>query len=126
MNIAQLIERGESKTLEFKRDASSLLPIIKTLIAFANTAGGILLIGATDEHLLVNVPEPDKVRDRIFSSVGDSIHPQLHVNIEKISIKDKILLAITVEKGRTPYHLKSEGLEQGTYVRIGVLSQILI
>ena len=124
MNIAQLIEKGESKTLEFKRDVSSLLPIIKTITAFANTAGGILLIGVADDHHLVNVTEPDKVRDRISSSVGDSIHPQLQVNIEKISIKDKTLLAITVEKGRAPYHLKAEGLEQGAYVRIGATTRL--
>ncbi len=39
----------EGKTLEFKRDISSPKNIIKTLVAFANTAGGRLLIGVEDE-----------------------------------------------------------------------------
>jgi hypothetical protein len=30
----------EGKTLEFKRDLSSLKNMLKTLVAFANTAGG--------------------------------------------------------------------------------------
>ena len=35
------------------------------------------------------------------------------------NIDDKTLLAITVEKGRVAYHLKTESLEAGAYVRIG-------
>jgi len=39
----------EGKTLEFKRDISSPKNILKTLVAFANTAGGRLLIGIEDD-----------------------------------------------------------------------------
>ena len=45
MDILSLILLPESKTLEFKRDISSLGPILKTIVAFANTAGGTLIIG---------------------------------------------------------------------------------
>jgi predicted HTH transcriptional regulator len=38
----------EGKTLEFKRDLSSPKNMFKTLVAFANTAGGRLLIGIED------------------------------------------------------------------------------
>jgi len=38
----------EGKTLEFKRDLSSPRNILKTLVAFANTAGGRLFIGVED------------------------------------------------------------------------------
>jgi predicted HTH transcriptional regulator len=38
----------EGKTLEFKRDLSSPKNMLKTLVAFANTAGGRLLIGIAD------------------------------------------------------------------------------
>jgi len=35
----QLISVPESKTLEFKRDLFSPKPLLKTLVAFANTVG---------------------------------------------------------------------------------------
>ncbi len=47
-NIDQLIQQAEGKTLEFKRDLSSPKPVMKTLVAFANTAGGRLIIGVND------------------------------------------------------------------------------
>lgn len=39
MKIEDLLMRSEGKTLEFKRDISSPKNILKTLTAFANTAG---------------------------------------------------------------------------------------
>jgi len=43
--IKQLITSSEGKTLEFKLDLSSPRPVLKTLVAFANTAGGRLIVG---------------------------------------------------------------------------------
>ena len=51
--IENLIALPEGKTLEFKRDLSSPRPILKTLLAFANTAGGRLIVGVDDDrHVL--------------------------------------------------------------------------
>ena len=46
---SQLVTVPEGKTLEFKRDISSPRNILKTLVAFANTAGERLLIGIEDD-----------------------------------------------------------------------------
>ena len=45
MNLAEILKRQEGKTLEFKRDLSSPDGTLRTVVAFANTAGGTLLIG---------------------------------------------------------------------------------
>lgn len=42
MDLRTLKSAPEGKTLEFKRDASSAGPILRTVCAFANTAGGRL------------------------------------------------------------------------------------
>ena len=38
--IEHILQQPEDKTLEFKRDLSSPHNVIKTLVAFANTAAG--------------------------------------------------------------------------------------
>ena len=40
------MKRPEGKTLEFKRDLSAPDGVLRGIVAFANTAGGTLLIGA--------------------------------------------------------------------------------
>jgi len=55
MKFDHLLHTQEGKTLEFKRDLSSPENFIKTLVAFANTAGGIMLIGVEDDHSVIGI-----------------------------------------------------------------------
>ncbi|WP_210411118.1 AlbA family DNA-binding domain-containing protein [Thermococcus aciditolerans] len=47
MNVSDLLKKGESETSEFKRELNDSM--YKTLSAFANTHGGILLLGVGDD-----------------------------------------------------------------------------
>lgn len=124
MNITKLLQSGESKTLEFKKDSSSLIPIIKTIIAFANTAGGILLLGVTDTKDIIGLTELEKIQDQIANAIAVMIAPQLLVNLFKVAYQNKELLIIHVEHGLGPYFIKSEGLERGTYIRLGATTRL--
>ena len=46
--LEQLLARDEGKTLEFKENSGPIHRIVQTAIAFANTAGGIILLGIKD------------------------------------------------------------------------------
>ena len=82
--LESLLQQPEGKTLEFKRDLSSPKPILKTLVAFANTAGGRLIIGITDDHQLIGVDDPlteedikqgiSKVRNTVIARVFRELH----------------------------------------------------
>ncbi len=47
--IADFFRERESKTLEFKENTKGLLGILKTVVAFANTSGGIIVVGVKDK-----------------------------------------------------------------------------
>ena len=53
--IENLIQQGEGQTLDFKFEISDSKKIAKSLVAFANTDGGILLIGVKDNGAIVGV-----------------------------------------------------------------------
>jgi predicted HTH transcriptional regulator len=63
-----LLLQPEGKTQEFKRDLSSPQNLLKTLVAFANSAGGRLVIGVDDARRVVGVIAmtiPDKPQSRL-------------------------------------------------------------
>jgi len=120
-SITQMIAMPEGKTLEFKQDLSSPKNMLKTLVAFANTAGGRLIIGVEDDSKeVIGVSDPLDEEERICNLIADSIKPRLVPNVELISFENKTLLVVEVyPSGSRPHCLKSEGSTDGVYVRLG-------
>ena len=77
MDIVKLIKLKESQTLEFKRDTSSLDPILKSVIAFANTVGGLLLIGVEDDGTIIGITNPSKIQEQLANSIAHRIQPKI-------------------------------------------------
>lgn len=118
--ITQLLTHEEGKTLEFKRDLSSSRNILKTLVAFANSAGGQLLIGISDNGQVVGVEHPLDEEERLCNLIADSISPHLVPNVEIVTHEGKNILVVeTFPSSSRPHYLKSEGHESGVYVRLG-------
>ncbi len=120
MSFHKFISQPESKILEFKRDLSSPRPIMKTLVAFANTAGGRLVMGVSDERKIIGIENPLDEEERLTNLIADSISPRLVPNIELITVENKTLLVVEVFLSNSrPHWLNAEGVEHGVYVRLG-------
>lgn len=119
MDIVKLANLPESKTLEFKRDASSLDSILKAVIAFANTAGGIILIGVEDDGKIVGLDNPSKDQEKIVNSIANRVKPLLSPDFSIISVENKQILVIQVDYTPAPYHLADKGEADGVYIRLG-------
>ncbi len=121
MNLLDALRRPEGKTLEFKRDLSSPDGVLKTVVAFANTAGGSLLIGVEDGTGSVRgLSDPLALEERAVSLITDSITPRVLPDIEVLSFRNTHVLAIQVYPSATrPHYLARHGPEAGTFVRVG-------
>jgi len=65
MDIRNILTHPEGKTLEFKRNLSSPKTLLKTLAAFANTAGGTLIIGRADDGSTVGLDDIHADEERL-------------------------------------------------------------
>ncbi len=115
-----LLLQPEGKTLEFKRDLSSPRNVLKTLVAFANSAGGKLVIGVDDARHVVGMADPLDQEERICNLIADAISPRLVPNVELLSVGETTLLVVEVfPSSARPHHLNAQGPEQGVYLRLG-------
>ncbi|MDB2384840.1 putative DNA binding domain-containing protein [Endozoicomonas sp.] len=126
--LASMIAQGESKTLEFKVQLPKGDGWIKTLEAFANGAGGKLVIGIDDNRQHVGHGSEDvfTLMDAISSKVHDLVEPTLlpHMYIENISGVE--LLVVEVNRGNfLPYYLKKAGKAKGCYCRLGATNRLV-
>src|SRR5205085_526609 len=123
-DISKLLSMPEGKTLEFKRDLSSIKPILKTLVAFANTAGGTLLIGKDDTGVVIGISDIFAAEEKLANTIADGIFPQLMPEIETTSLDGKTLIVVRVARWRGPFYLKAEGPEKGVYIRLGSTNRL--
>jgi len=123
--LEELLTKEEGKTLEFKENTKSLQKIVQTIVAFANTAGGTLVIGIKDKTKdvigLANVLEEE---ERIANAIADSVSPLLIPSLQLHTWRDRDLLLISVPHGFGPYYIKAKGIEEGTYVRFGSTNRL--
>lgn len=114
----------ESEVVELKAEVVG--DICKEVIAFANTKGGTLYIGVSNDGSVVGVKNADQVMLQLNNMIRDSIKPDvtMFVGYETQHVTDKDIIAVTIQKGTDrPYYLGSKGLKpSGVYVRNGTSS----
>ena len=83
MDLVEILRKHEGKTLGFKRDLSSPDGVLRTVVAFANTSGGRILIGVEDRTKMVRgIRDVLVEEERLANLIADSISPKLVPSIE--------------------------------------------
>lgn len=132
----ELIAQGEGEFVEFKstlrwnlkaerKDKDITHAITKTIAAFLNTDGGVLLVGVGDSGELLGL-EADRFEneDKMLLFLTDSIKTQLgtlhleNINFHTETIADRDVLRIDVQAGSDPCYLTKEKLDH-FYIRTG-------
>ena len=128
MNIKDILTQPEGRRLEFKAELPENSDLAKTVVAFANDAGGDLFIGIADNPRAVVGVEEDKLmatEEKISNLIFDRCYPAILPEVKFISQNNKHLIQVTIFRGSTPpYYLKDKGKLQGTYIRVGSTNRL--
>ncbi len=123
MKIDELIKQPEGRRLEFKETLPSKSDLCKTIVAFANDAGGELFIGIKNQpREVIGVPEEQllEIEEKISNIVHDNCYPLIVPEIFFVNYEGKHIVVVKVFKGSNPpYYIKNKGREEGTYIRAG-------
>lgn len=116
--LNDLIEQGEHTRLEFKRTLSSAHRIARTLAALANTSGGILLIGITDDGKIAGVASEFREMQKIEEATDRLVQPALSISYETLAPDGRLVLIVTIpESIDKPHYVVDESGKRTIYVR---------
>lgn len=119
MHIKTLIWQGEGQQLDFKNKISSCEKIAKTLVAFANTQGGKLLIGVADNGFIKGVKNEDEERYMLQRAGRQYCRPSIDVLFEEIYVDDKLVLVAEIGESDTkPHYALGEDQKWWVYIRV--------
>ena len=118
--IKELIRHGETETVEFKGKIGKPQEFVETIVAFANTKGGILLLGVDDHSKVVGIPE-NGYEDTITNILRSHCSPQVKCEISRRQLDEKDIIVIRVEEGKDkPYFVR----DKGPYIRANATDRI--
>ena len=84
--VLEIAREGEGREVEFKRGLPGPAKTARTLVAFANTRGGVLLVGVTDRGEPYGVPHPKRVVEALRSFAREQADPPVRVHVQPVRV----------------------------------------
>ena len=103
--LKNLVRRGESSSLEFKLKTNHPEKIIRGVVAFANTNGGIMLIGVADDKRIPGLKYADEDEYLLVRAINKFCFPRISYTIDRVQLLDeREVLVIRVPRSPTRPH----------------------
>jgi len=106
-HIKELIKQGEHQQLDFKFEISDSRKIARSMVAFANTDGGKLLVGVKDNGKIAGV-RSDEEYYMLDTAANMYCNPPVPFNVQVWPIDGKTVLEVTIEKSRNIPHMAQD------------------
>ncbi len=113
--IGEATEYDKKAMLEEKKPKSWC----KSVSAFANSRGGVLIFGITDNDEIIGVEEPEAVAEKISEIIKAKMDPIPDTSLRFEDMDGKTLVILEVSAGtQTPYYFVSDGTRLA-FIRVG-------
>ena len=113
--IGETTEYDKKQALEARKPKSWL----KSVSAFANGNGGVLIFGIADDDTIVGLDNPKKDSEIISEQIKTRMEPIPAFKLRFEVIDNKALVVLEINKGdETPYYYSGDGVLEA-YVRVG-------
>lgn len=124
-DVLRWTEAGEGARVEFKRALPRDERAARTLCAFANTRGGLLLVGVTDRGRVHGVHRPAEVTERLVMLAEIHLAPAVPVETQVIEIEGPRVVACAVSlSSARPHAVLLPGGEREIVVRVGASNRV--
>lgn len=106
IELLEILNRGEDSKHQFKENFNSIDQLVVEISAFANSDGGVIIIGASNAGELVGISKQDvgRLNQWISNATTQKIDKQIFVKTEILVCDDQRILVIQVPRGMNkPY-----------------------
>lgn len=117
-NLADLLKQGEGVSLDFKQKITSCDKIAKTLCSFANTVGGIILVGVKDDRTITGI-DPEEEKYMLEQAALHYCQPAITLSYEEIEEEDELIVlkVYVAPSDQKPHASRTKGGDWKVYIR---------
>lgn len=113
--LLAIIKSGESSRVEFKSSLANLDRLGEIACSFANSKGGVILIGVSDDRQIVGIDVGRQTVERTVDVIVDNSDPKIYPEVTPIVIGAKHIIAIKVNESHDKPHL----FQGRAFIRLG-------
>ncbi len=113
LEIVDLIQRGESSTVQFKERVNDAYKVGTEFVAFSNTKGGTLIIGVKDRTGEINglsFEELQETNELLSNAASNNVKAPINIFTENISVNDKMIIAVQIPEGISKPNMDNKGI----------------
>lgn len=119
VTIKALILEGEGERLDFKNRISNCGKIAKTLVAFANSKGGRLLVGVADDGTIKGVKNEEEEKYMLQRAGKQYCRPVIEPQFTEVYVDDKLVLVAEIaESDLKPHYALDDNGRWWVYMRV--------
>lgn len=119
--LKKIVRKGEGMHLEFKLKANHPKKIVREAVAFANSEGGVLLIGVNDDKEIRGVKYAEEDKYVLCKALDENCSPSIQYQVHNIPIeKDRDVLVFYIPKSDFVHYVvdDEEDQKRRVYIRI--------
>lgn len=111
--VEKLLRQGENQNVEFKSSLSLRNEIGETISAFANTSGGIVLIGVSNEGKVFCVDIGKKTVEDLANWVKENTDPKIYPDVKIHKVNGKNIIEVSIkENDEKPVFFKDRAFQR--------------
>lgn len=111
--LTQIIQKGESSTIQFKERVNDAYSIATEMVALSNSKGGLIIIGVIDktgELNGLNYQELQATNQLLVNAATENVKSPIVIETETISINDQKLIVVNIKEGRDKPYKDNKGI----------------
>lgn len=113
LELLDLIQKGESSTVQFKVRIYDAYKTGTEMVAFSNTKGGLLVIGVDDKTGDINGLSFDELQSTnqlLANAASDNVKPTIYIFTETVEIDNKNIVVAHISEGISKPHTDNKGI----------------
>lgn len=116
--LQRLLWQGENDQVDFKQRVTQPEKIARTMVSFANTRGGIILIGVKDNGVICGI-DPEEEKHTLHLAANFFCDPPVTLAYEEVEVDHHTVLKVTIQEStHKPHFAKVKEDDWRSYVRV--------
>lgn len=112
LELIEILERGEDSEHQFKANVTNAESLAGDMVAFANTKGGMIIIGADDNGKISNLTADDirRLNQLVSNTATNNVKNPVNPITENVKVGDDLLMVVHIAEGTDKPYMDNNGV----------------